>query len=357
MGYNMKNLVLTALIMLALLAGIQNLFAFESTVGIRGGIGMPFNDYNDTGCENNPGIMLGASYEAWLKEYLSLGIYPYYTKFNGNFYYPPDYKGPEYGTDYNVWIAGADILAKYRPTKHVVIDFNSGCLRRIAPFVELGAGLAYYKTAEQNSGKDEYFPGAKGLAVIAPSVGAGISFQTKWPLSVDLGARFDFSWTDRIDTFDEEDLNDAYLMPYLGIGWTFGGKKEAATSDSSKRKPLKDKISMKEDFTLEGVQFEFDSAVLTSEARTILSDVVIQMKKYPAVRFDIQGHTDNVGTESYNDDLSLRRADSVKNYLVENGVAPERLDTHGFGFRVPVATNDTSEGRAENRRIEFVIIK
>jgi outer membrane protein OmpA-like peptidoglycan-associated protein len=355
MGYNMKNFVLTALIMLVFLTGIQTIFAFESTVGIRGGIGIPFNDYNDTGCENNPGIKLGISYEAWLKEYLSLGIYTYYTTFNGIRDNIRD-KAPEYGTDYDVWIAGADILAKYRPTKHVVIDFNKGCLRRIAPFTELGAGIGYYKT-KSNDVKDEYFPGAKGLAVIAPSVGAGISFQTKWPLSVDLGVRFNYSLTDKLDTFFEEDLNDAYLMPYLGVGWTFGGKKEVTTSDSSKRKLIKDKISMKEDFTLKGVQFEFDSAVLTSEAKTILSDVVIQMKKHPAVRFDIQGHTDNIGTEAYNDDLSLRRADSVKNYLVENGIAPERLDTHGLGFKVPVATNDSAEGRAENRRIEFVIVK
>ena len=81
------------------------------------------------------------------------------------------------------------------------------------------------------------------------------------------------------------------------------------------------------------------------------------MQKSPKVKLDIQGHTDNVGTDQYNDDLSLRRAESVKKFLVSNGIDEARLTTQGFGSSQPIATNDTEEGRAENRRIEFVIVK
>ena len=76
------------------------------------------------------------------------------------------------------------------------------------------------------------------------------------------------------------------------------------------------------------------------------------MKTYPDTTVEIEGHTDNVGSEAYNLDLSKRRAESVKNYLVENlGIDPARLSAAGYGFSRPIADNNTREGRAQNRRV------
>jgi OOP family OmpA-OmpF porin len=74
---------------------------------------------------------------------------------------------------------------------------------------------------------------------------------------------------------------------------------------------------------------------------------------YPEVRVEIRGYTDSSGDWNYNLDLSQRRADSVKNYLVNSGIATDRIVSKGYGEADPVASNSTASGRAENRRIEF----
>ena len=73
----------------------------------------------------------------------------------------------------------------------------------------------------------------------------------------------------------------------------------------------------------------------------------------PSIKVEVQGNTDNIGTAKYNMGLSLRRANAVMQYLVNKGVAQSRLNARGFGFSRPVATNDTDEGRALNRRVEL----
>ncbi|MGA9364042.1 MAG: OmpA family protein [Bacteroidota bacterium] len=106
-------------------------------------------------------------------------------------------------------------------------------------------------------------------------------------------------------------------------------------------------------FILEGVNFDFDKPTLTSEAGTILDKAVTALRENPDVKVKIVGHTDNIGSKKYNDRLSVRRAQSVKSYLVSKGISAARLTTAGVGFSEPIATNDTPEGRAKNRRIEF----
>ncbi|MDM7925576.1 MAG: OmpA family protein [bacterium] len=107
---------------------------------------------------------------------------------------------------------------------------------------------------------------------------------------------------------------------------------------------------------LEGVTFKTGSAVLTTGAKEVLDKVVRTLVEYPAMRLQVSGHTDNVGSKKANTALSLRRAESVKAYLASKGIAKERIETKGFGPDNPVAPNDTKEGRAQNRRIEFIRI-
>jgi outer membrane protein OmpA-like peptidoglycan-associated protein len=75
----------------------------------------------------------------------------------------------------------------------------------------------------------------------------------------------------------------------------------------------------------------------------------------PTVRVVITGHTDNVGSQKFNQDLSLKRAQAVKNWLVKKGIKSNRMRTVGRGLNEPVASNETEEGRAENRRMEFYV--
>jgi len=104
---------------------------------------------------------------------------------------------------------------------------------------------------------------------------------------------------------------------------------------------------------LRGVEFEFDSAKLTSVSSVVLDAATESLNQCPNIAVGIQGHTDSVGPEAYNMKLGQQRADSVKNYLVGKGVSASRLTATSFGESQPVASNDTAEGRALNRRVEL----
>jgi Outer membrane protein and related peptidoglycan-associated (lipo)proteins len=81
------------------------------------------------------------------------------------------------------------------------------------------------------------------------------------------------------------------------------------------------------------------------------------LKENPNVEVEISGHTDNVGSRIYNINLSRLRAESVANFFISNGIDPKRLKVVGYGELLPIASNDTEEGRQMNRRVEFKIIK
>jgi OOP family OmpA-OmpF porin len=101
------------------------------------------------------------------------------------------------------------------------------------------------------------------------------------------------------------------------------------------------------------VLFDFDKADLKSSAYPILDEGVTVLENNPSLNIEIQGYTDSTGSEDYNLKLSQRRAESVKNFLVNRGIDPGRLTAKGYGSANPVASNDTPEGRAKNRRVEF----
>jgi len=105
------------------------------------------------------------------------------------------------------------------------------------------------------------------------------------------------------------------------------------------------------------VLFGFDSADIKSVAHPMLNEAVMILKKNPAIKVEVDGHTDNVGPAAYNVQLSERRANSVMKYFVDNGVEAERLTVKGFGLTKPAASNDTKEGRAKNRRVELTPVK
>jgi outer membrane protein OmpA-like peptidoglycan-associated protein len=108
--------------------------------------------------------------------------------------------------------------------------------------------------------------------------------------------------------------------------------------------------------TLENIFFEFDKATLLPASETELDKLVDIMTDYPFLRIEISGHTDNVGSAEYNKKLSQQRAKSVVDYLIDQDVNPARLTFKGYGAEKPLTSNATDEGRATNRRVEFLII-
>lgn len=112
-------------------------------------------------------------------------------------------------------------------------------------------------------------------------------------------------------------------------------------------------VNQKGNWVLGGVLFETAKWTILAHAYPVLDDVVLVMKNNPSLKLEIQGHTDSVASKPYNQKLSEKRASAVRTYLVQKGIASERLSVVGFGLTVPAADNATAEGRAKNRRVEF----
>jgi OOP family OmpA-OmpF porin len=116
-------------------------------------------------------------------------------------------------------------------------------------------------------------------------------------------------------------------------------------------KPVAEKVTLAAD-----VLFDFDKSVLKPEGKAKLDDLA---GKVTAINLEVViaiGHTDSIGSDAYNQKLSVRRAESVKAYLVSKGVEPNRIYTEGKGEKQPVASNKTKEGRQKNRRVEIEVI-
>jgi outer membrane protein OmpA-like peptidoglycan-associated protein len=104
-----------------------------------------------------------------------------------------------------------------------------------------------------------------------------------------------------------------------------------------------------------GISFDFNSAAVKPEFRPVLDQVAQTLASYQSTFVDVSGHTDSVGTVQVNQRLSEQRAASVADYLSYQGVNRARIATRGYGKSMPIATNDTEEGRAQNRRVEIKI--
>jgi outer membrane protein OmpA-like peptidoglycan-associated protein len=107
--------------------------------------------------------------------------------------------------------------------------------------------------------------------------------------------------------------------------------------------------------SLTGAHFTFDKATLTPEGREKVRAAASVLNRYPARNVQVNGYTDSVGSDTYNQRLSQQRADAVTEALIADGVGTGRLTARGFGEASPVASNTTAEGRAENRRVDLIL--
>jgi outer membrane protein OmpA-like peptidoglycan-associated protein len=108
---------------------------------------------------------------------------------------------------------------------------------------------------------------------------------------------------------------------------------------------------------LKNIQFKTNDANLDDVAKQSLDNAVAQLNKFKTIKFRIEGYADNMGTDSINKIISLERANVVKSYLVSKGVKEARLKAEGLGSAFPIATNETKDGKAQNRRVEIKAVK
>jgi outer membrane protein OmpA-like peptidoglycan-associated protein len=142
---------------------------------------------------------------------------------------------------------------------------------------------------------------------------------------------------------------------YLFHSENFNIPEQAVYQEIEKDIYLK-KVAVGSSIVLKNIFFDFNQASLRPESINELQRLIKLMNEISTLKIEISGHTDNIGSSQYNKTLSERRAKAVVDYLIENGISANRLTYKGYGFDMPVAPNDTDEGRQQNRRTEFKVI-
>jgi outer membrane protein OmpA-like peptidoglycan-associated protein len=236
-------------------------------------------------------------------------------------------------------------------------------------FAAAGAGL--------RSRNDRLFVGPELAAASTFTSGATFLGKRETPVEWSFGAHYDLLPRVRAGAGVGGGLGHGYGAPLLrglvSIEWVTAPVRVAQHEDiappeehtpwegggeeaPAPRKPLA--VMTESEIRIEEqLRFATDSAELVGESDAVLAAVKRVLEEHPEVRIRIEGHTDSVGDPAYNDDLSARRAESVKGWLVRNGIDPSRLESVGLGSKEPIDTNDTEAGRAKNRRVVFRILE
>ncbi len=121
-------------------------------------------------------------------------------------------------------------------------------------------------------------------------------------------------------------------------------------------KKLYDRVMSEGKFVTRGILFDVNKSTIKGESMGTVNEIVEMMMEYPELKFSVEGHTDGDGDESHNQKLSEERAAAVKKLLIQSGIDASRLDSKGYGESTPIDDNSTPEGKANNRRVEFITI-
>jgi outer membrane protein OmpA-like peptidoglycan-associated protein len=156
-------------------------------------------------------------------------------------------------------------------------------------------------------------------------------------------------------------IGKSYALNVSKDGYLFYSENFELKNIKSSRDPFLKDVPMKpikagESIVLKNIFYETDKYELKEESLVELNKLVSFLNKNPKLKFEVSGHTDNVGTKPYNQVLSEKRAQSVYNFLLGKGIAASRMISKGYGDTKPVADNTTDAGRSKNRRTEFMII-
>ena len=235
-----------------------------------------------------------------------------------------------------------------------------------------GNYVIYFGDYKNQAKLDKEYPIGKKWIRIAKNSVEGENFETNYYPGYKSGV-YDKTpkWRHVAISFNKRALkvylDDARVLniPNLGYnptGFSIGkqsveGKDPGYTKNFRIAKgavPLYDKILSDGKFVTTGIQFDVNKATIKSESAGTINYVVKMMQDHPELKFSVEGHTDSDGDNASNQTLSQKRAEAVKNALVKQGIGAERLTSKGWGETKPMAGNDTPEGKAQNRRVEFV---
>ncbi|MAT40033.1 MAG: hypothetical protein CL946_10565 [Ectothiorhodospiraceae bacterium] len=168
-----------------------------------------------------------------------------------------------------------------------------------------------------------------------------------------------------VATFHSDDINGdytvilhpgkSYAITSQAPGYLFYSDRIDVPIDAPNNTVTKN-IKMSKELTRLLVYFDFDKANLKPESYVDLDVAAAWLKSNPNLKIELAGHTDNVGSKDYNKRLSQERADATREYLVRKGINPARVRSVGYGMEQPIASNETEEGRALNRRVEMKVI-
>lgn len=219
------------------------------------------------------------------------------------------------------------------------------CNSNFRPFLAAGIGVL-----------DADGPDGGDVSDVAFPIGGGF----KWMLTDNIDLRFDARWL--WNTAGGDETHQGVFTG--GIGWLFGGSGDTAPAqeaaddkggafpDAAAALARDKKVSI--DLM---VNFDFDKSVVKPVYMGRIMEFAQFMKEHPGTTAVVEGHTDGRGTKAYNDALSMRRANAVREKLVtEGGVAANRLSAKGYGFSQPIAENGTDAGRAKNRRVIGTVV-
>ncbi|MBP1687558.1 MAG: porin [Deltaproteobacteria bacterium] len=214
------------------------------------------------------------------------------------------------------------------------------------------------------TGQGGVFTGLSGrLNHTAPgfSVGGGIDFNVTPQFAVGVFGRWnraymsprpkDLGPTQVSDQRFGEDVRWATFG--VGLKYAFNRPAVAPPPAPPAPPPVAQAPPAKQKIVLRSVHFDFDKATIRRDAVPVLNEAAETLKAEGGIAVIVEGHTDSVGTDAYNQKLSRRRADAVRQYLVKHGIPANRITAEGFGESRPVASNDTADGRAQNRRVEL----
>lgn len=311
-----------------------------------------------------------------LNPWLNTGIQVNYGSIG--FHNPISSENTQLGFRANMLHANAQLRLKFNNGKWMSED------SKLQPYLYLGTGLSHMGARKQDDGQTLTVTGVDWTG----NLGAGVTFMVNEKIGINYNLNYALTNHDKRDNLSVG-KNDQFMQHSLGVTFNFGKSKnnqgsngatetKAKDSDNDGVSDDKDKcantpkgvavdkygcpVVEKEtkqvlDNALKGILFETGKDVLVESSYDKLDAVAALMKANPKFKLEIDGHTDNTGTKEINKELSLKRAESVKKYLMKKGIEESRLIAKGYGDSEPIDTNDTPEGRANNRRVELIIIQ
>lgn len=219
----------------------------------------------------------------------------------------------------------------------------------------------------------DYETAVQNRPVISPmyQAGAGLRWKIRDRLSLSLSHRVSFTNTDNLDSYQWNAGNDRHHYTSLSIGYTLARRKETPAGiitgpGAILASPIEPDLvdipltTTEEDVVrkaFDNLEFETNQAIIRRESFASLNELATLLAGHPGWKLSISGHTDDVGEEAFNLDLSKRRAEAVRDYLAGRGIAAGRFYVSWYGESRPIADNLTEEGRQRNRRVEMKIVE